>query len=345
MKHVFYIHSYITYIVSLSAVKELKLPECDVVLVYGRGFAQVPPPSYETIIRLDSELMALAQVPTYGERLLIIRWRTTIHRVDGLIRQAVSGEEFIAYLPFTRNFLMQLIVTHQLCAGLNFIEEGLLTYTNSFNKPFNSYFSTTIPGRISRWVKFLNHGNRSLVYRPRGFSSVRLFLLSNEIKMSDVEARVLHELVFPPIADEYRLRDEFILVVDNSPGEQLVTLHTYETVIRQYADFCRMQGAKTLWIRFHPSYNTQLDITNMCETLGLHVRHIPNHVCVESVLFHSVGLTVTALHSSLLFYAALWGHRSYTMLEQVYSIEPEAKGRYQRAMSLPDVFFKYVQRL
>lgn len=74
---------------------------------------------------------------------------------------------------------------------------------------------------------------------------------------------------------------------------------------------------------------------------GMHYNVIPSTVAAESMLLKSRDMTVYGFHSSLLYYAALWGHRAVSLLKVLERLDPGFLRRHAR-LNLPETFFRRV---
>lgn len=347
MKHLFYIHSFVTYIVSLSIVSELKLGHRNVVFMYGRGFSyqsQADQARIETI-EIPPSLMKLSKIPSYGERFLIFRRFSEIHQLDQLVTELVHGESFIVYLPLTKNFLMQLLATHPHCYDLIFLEEGLLTYTGNFKKQTHDYFRKGLLGKVARWIRYPNHGNRSFFYRPYPHSRpLPVYMLHEPLDSlgPEIEVRVLKKIVVPPVDPRFKLDNGYLLVVDTVVEDGITSPDCFHRALEFLANRFLKSRTDTLWIRFRPNHPVQREVVDLFEKSGFTVNVLPEGICVESVLYYSQNISVIGFHSSLLFYAAIWGCRSYSIMNILTSVDPEAAFRYRSKLSLPHEFFVHV---
>lgn len=322
-------------------VAELALDHRDVVFIYGRGFKYRNDADIKTV-ELAESLMALSRVPSYGERFLILKKRREIAELDRLVSELVQGSGFIAYLPLTKNFLMQLIATHPKCRDLVFLEEGLLTYTGNFNKQTHDRFAKGVQAKIARWIRYPNHGNRSYYYRPYQHSRpIPVYMLHEPLDPlgPEIEVRVLKKIVVPPVDPRFKLDDGYLLVVDKVVEDGIVSQACFHRALELLADRFLKSRTHTLWIRFRPNYPVQQDVVELFEKRGFTVSILPDSVCVESILYYSKNLSVIGLHSSLLFYATVWDCRSYSIMNILTFVDSEAALRYRSKLSLPHEFF------
>lgn len=342
MKHIFYIHSFTPYIVSLSVISEAHIPEKDVLFLYGRKFTYGEP-SGITIVPLSDEQAALSKIPSYGERFLALKRYKAISEIDKLISQFVGNDQFIAYLPSTRNYLMQLIATHPRCYSLAFIEEGLMTYTGEFYKKVDLSYSRNWLGVLKFWIKFSEHLNRSYYYRPYHLNCpIPVYVIANGLRtLPGFDVRVLSKIVSPPIDAEYKLEKVHILFMQPIVELGAASLQSLLTMIDVLVSHLVAQGIQVLWIKFHPDQKIQDAVLDHLNRLGISCKVIPTNVSAEAILLNSTNLQLYGINSSLLFYAVCWGHRSFSLSKLLEEIDPHFKSVY-KTWHNPPVFFQKV---
>ncbi len=314
MKHIFYIHSFITYIVSISIISELYINEVDVLFLCGRNFNYYPS-SKITIISLPPRISELLSVPTYGERFLALKRAKNIIEFDKLISYFVKNELFVAYLPNTKNFLMQLMATHPKCKNMVFIEEGLLTYTGDFFKKTHEYFSKNFCGKVMRLIKYPNHINRSFYYRPYTFGfPIKIFVLNKyENSPPEFEVNVISKIISPSIDPSYKLNGSHILILQPTVEQGDTLLENYLKVISILIEYLKKNGVVNLYVKFHPEQSIESEITSTIKNSGIFNKIIPGNISVEIILLNSENLYLYGFYSSLLYYASCWGHHAYSL--------------------------------
>lgn len=347
MKHLFYIHSFITYIVSVSVVSELALDHHDVVFIYGRGFNYRDLPDIKTV-ELPDMLVALSQVPSYGKRSVFFRKYHQIAQLDKLIITLMRGEKFTGYLPLSKNYLMQLLATHPKCADVIFLEEGLLSYSGNFNKATYSYFVDGWRGKLAAMAKYPNHGNRSFYFRPYTHSRpVPIYMIHDapDIVEPGIDVRVLKSVLVPPLDSQFKFDNSYLLVIDTVVENGITSSENFLRTLDIFIAEALKAKQRSIWIRFRPHYPPSKAVIARFEENSIGVKILPDEICVESVLHYSMNLTVVGLHSSLLFYAAIWGCKSYSLLGRLFDIDHGAEKKYKTHVHLPAIFYSQVHML
>lgn len=118
MRHVFLLHSHITWLVACGVIRQHALAPADVLFVCTRGY--VPPEAtYPTTV--------------FPDRRWVITWRLDrwwrLHQdLARFVADVASGGEFLWYLPHTGFPFFHAFIAHPRCRGFSLIEEGMAAY-------------------------------------------------------------------------------------------------------------------------------------------------------------------------------------------------------------------------
>lgn len=305
MKHVFYVHSGITWLVALGIVRKYFLSDQDVLILIGRGFTFSCPFKHELLTEGEQYLVS---IPSYGSR-EVLRQYTVLRALDRKLEQRTGKSDFVLYLPTERNYLMQYLQTHKLCVGRNFIEEGLLTYHGSFLKHGAPSSSRS---RLQYWLRFPFHWNRTLVgknhhrFSPNDFT----VYVTTDTARSILSQFTVSKIDLPSLSGSF-----------HHPLPELKTLFVFDPVVekkicdkqtflRCLEDFVRsnINPKEEVALKFHPQQVSFGMYTEVFESLKIPYRVVPQDVIPEVLLMVSSGLCVLGVSSSVLFYAHEWGH-------------------------------------
>lgn len=341
MKHIFYIHSHITHIVARSVVLEANISPESLFFIFGRNFFidNFPYPYFS----LSENLMALTQIPSYGEQFLIRKIRI-LRKIDRMLAQVADGEKFVAYLPSTKNYLMQFIITHSLCDEFNIIEEGLSTYAGTNVKRTNSYYQNNLIGRAKAYLKYPAHLGRSTVHYSKQFSRVyRLYTISEDLKhfLPNESVHVLSEWYIPEIPEFYHLTNESVFFFDATVEHNTLDYKEFERAFQLFVAYWASTGRR-LWLKFHPA-NTMIQDTvySILRQHSITFVEIPPLISPESLLLNSHMLKVFGFYSSVLYYAAKFGHSAFSLDSFIESKETKSL----IGSTTPSDFFDVVTKL
>jgi hypothetical protein len=348
MKHIFYIHSHITYILSMSVLQSLELPHQDVLFLYGRGFKTTDTPPVRVRPLSPSE-NALGKLPSYGDLSVPLRYLPAIRPLDIALQRFARDDCFTAYLPLTKSFLTQLIASHRKCSRICILEEGLLTYTGNFLKiPWPGYDGSWI-GRLKRTLKFPFHLNRSVVYNTRLLKEPeRVFVLFPDLMpLGRFPVERPRKLYVPPVPEEFVCDGGILLVLgpiaEGGPVDASSFSRVWDLVCSRMA---HMLANRVILIKFHPD-QTPTDRQLVLETIAKNdvpAKVVPQDVSAEAIALRSPRLSVCGFHSSLLFYAARWGCESISLIKLLTTVKPDATAWY-KSLNLPSFFWSYVTLL
>lgn len=341
MKHIFYVHSHITYIVSRSVILQEGIPLENTYFIFGRGYTVEDLRS--RYVNLTDDQIMLTKIPTYGERFLIRKLRI-LNEIDRILARAAQGETFVLYLPSTKNYLMQFMVTNPRCLGFKIIEEGLSLYAGINVKTVNPYYQDTFIGHVKARLKYMDHLGRSTIYHKKLFSlPYCLYTISDDLKriLPNEPVQVLHKWFIPEIPSDYRLAHESVFFFDGSVEQHILELEEFERVFGRFVQHWQKTG-KRLWLKFHPA-NTKIQtvVYSLLKQQAVDYVEIPLPVCPEAILLNSTELSVYGIYSSLLYYAAKFGHSAFSLSNLIET--PTAVSYVQSSM--PRDFFAKVAQI
>jgi hypothetical protein len=164
MRHLFFVHSFATYYCSLGIINHLELDGEDCVFVGGRDF-QFP------YVPEGSKVRDLA----YRGILNLGSWRNLLKAISAIklgdreIRDAAGNMPFHAYIPHSYYHPIHVVISHRLCDGYSYLEEGVTSYyepgsidalypPNVFRKRSRAFTSLLYPGRFPKKYTFFHEG-------------------------------------------------------------------------------------------------------------------------------------------------------------------------------------------
>lgn len=323
MKHIFVVHSNITYLAALGVVTLKKL-ELDNVLFVSQHFVRSAPIPVVPIRLFSRNLFRPCRFFNFA------------HRVDRLIDQFIQGQSFRAYVPALTK-PAKVIVTHNRCLGFDFIEEGIGSYLRQFPLENHTYEYRTDSFRAScsgHYLKRLAYGLLNLLRGETPRLTALPINYTSYAGTSGIGFYGFHASVFP-LADhrelldfrqitkrfdfstEGSLPDEACVVI----GEGLFSLvngYSVDQYTKLLEDrvvpWLKQRKISSIYLKHH--YNESQE--SMTKSLAvftqanIDVQLIDRAVILEMVLLRSRGITLFGYSSSLLFYGALMGCRSYS---------------------------------
>lgn len=243
-RHLFNVHSPITYFMALEVIRLEKIPVEAVTLLISRNF--FPPDDTYPAIKLP-----FSHYPTDSFAVQIAFWKSwkKLKKFDQWLSKATQHQPFILYAAHAYSSIFHLMVTHTKCLGYYYIEEGLVAYRPpaewDIQKPFNPLRSI---------LYFLNFGRRN---RPnRSFFTTQLGCYLGAYGVSKHSFPTLPSLQvvglpFPIISSDEKY--QCVIVHDNIYDHYGLTPTTYLRWIEVIVADALKRGFTRIHQKFHPA--------------------------------------------------------------------------------------------
>lgn len=298
MKHVFFVHSGITYLISLAVIEYLNLSKDDVVIITSRS---IPDDERFLCIPLNTQEESIVQLPSYGS-VGVLRSILVLRNLDKKIASGVDHHSFMLYLPSDKNYLMQFLQSHGLCVGRNFIEEGLLTYRAGFLKPRMVHQRF---GYVKNLFRFPYHLNRTRGVRGVGTDNFIVYVATQTAQRNlQPFSTVLLDIKKVKVHEEES--DFTALFIFDAVVE--MNLCSYENFMECLEDFIKEDvPRRNLAIKFHPFQKEYAQYLSIFEKCNVQYSLLGAEVIPEMLLSKRNSIAVYGLSSSVLFYAKEMG--------------------------------------
>jgi hypothetical protein len=360
MKSLFLVHSPVTYLTSVLVINELKIRREDAIIIFFE-FKKIEENSTYKSISINEYYgsnKALKKFQNY------FHYFNVINRIDRIVNTTIGEEKFIAYVPVLI-FAGKALITHTNCISFNFIEEGLghyyreetlesLSAINSRDS-WRSSISKSIKTVSKEMYQILRGYNFKLQSLPfsyscyNSFKNVKFFGLSEEsFPMADRQKKIIVPFEKKNFAS---IKEKFEISVDNRIiwiGDGGVVQYGFDQDIYMkgikegFIKFVKMRGEKNILLKFHRDEPEGLrkNIEKLFQDNKISFQVIPDSVIMELLLFDAKNVTLVGIYSSLLFYAAIMGHQSFSIYEFI-------KEEYSKALANRDFSFYWniVRRL
>ena len=317
MKHLFYVHSYITYFVSLEVIKYKQLNHADCVFMYGRGFR--PAMAGAVSLEVDLPFTHYPQSSFPIERQFWKSW-TKLATFDKYIRGLTQDLVFHIYTNQTGLDFIRLFISHRNCRGFSFIEEGLYSYY-SFDF-INTELCPPVgkPSFFYRLLILLNYVGRleqQKYFLTSGYAAV--YGISTKA-FPDFRNRNIMPFPFNKVANESTAAATAVLVLDSFLEYGIITWKQFEKALEEIFQYLQEKGYKKLLIRFHPKQYE--DAAQLSRSKNLIDKFKKNITVVEVTQDQSLeelasdpgvkNLSFYVFLSSAALYAALCGRKAYS---------------------------------
>ncbi len=324
MKHLFIVHSHITYLMSLAIIKHLNIKNNNIcILSDNHSFRPQITPIQIIYFSLNENVIVKFKYWNYARY------------IDQLISRVTDDDDYTLYINYPH--YKYLFMTNSHCKKINFIEEGMDNYKE------NSLFSYTIfelknnfrPTFYSR----LKYGIETFKLIIRGKRNAQIDLLPGVAScynlIPDISYYCFSEYTYPGIKDRkyvLNLKDVKSFYCDtdfgNLPdgsclwiGDNVIKCSSiseqhYSMAVEQSLEsFFGNHPFDKIYLKFHggeSEYSRDI-IKKVCKKLCVEYVVIDDGISIELLLIDMNNCTLVGLTSSLLFYGSLLGHSSYSI--------------------------------
>lgn len=341
MKHVFTIHSHITFLAAIGTIIYENLPTEMVVLICGGG--------YEPKLKKDFRGEIVKSYDTLEASHSFIsklkNWNYT-KSVNKYINQLIRGDDFIAYVDLLSVFNRYLVM-HSRCKQFHIIEEGIVNYSDyddftlwtadlrNFQwqwkdfKDINQMFNACIRllrGRSLRILALPIHPN---LYTLHLGVNAYCFSKSAFQYTPDTKKRILdwNSLTTYISFDEVNVYENaWFWIGDVFCSISKVSLNDFERAIQELLKLINpKKEERVIYLKFKGSEREEekkMTIKYLTQ-YNFKVELIPKNNVIELIFLLGNKLNVCGIRSSLLIYANLMGHSTYS----IYPYLPEQYGK------------------
>jgi hypothetical protein len=323
MKHIFSVHSPITFLAAYSTIKHLELDKEDVIILSNNY--HVPISDYKVI---KSFYEVRNKTPFQK-----LRYFNVPKAFDNYISIHLNGNKFIAYVDLM-SYYQKILVTHTSCAEFHFIEEGNGTYQfqddidditwierrNGFRANFLDLKS------IVRVLRGFNLRLLSLPYIYTAYSnmnSTKFYCLSNNAYYCvDQQKKILvkpqkGDRNISKLARDLSLKNQCIWL-DGSNGRYTgLDESYYHDAIRKAIAILRKKKVidKTVYVKLRPKEKDieKNALVSILKAHNIKVEVLPRDMIIEAFLMQSENCNVIGVMTSVLEYAHVFGHKAYSI--------------------------------
>ncbi len=334
MKHVFLVHSGITEFVAQAVGRQQRISREDSFFLCSRG--HVPADAAARWTPIDYR----HNPESFPSRANPLRSRALRRRFDRAVAEWAGGERFVFYTPQTSQRFMQLLMSHPLCAGFSFIEEGLGSY-----KTREEVDRAEPPRQLSRWDQVC-FGARLRDGHFFADGHRQAFGIRDEV-FPGFAGRVILDGVFDRVAAGLPEDVECVLVLSGLPAYGLLDLGDETRALERALDDCQARGIRRIHYRFHPAFTGSPLVAPYRALFARHAERftfaeLPSRVVLEAMRPSDGGLVVLTNVSSIAIYAARNGCSVLSYARYV-AVENPPFG--ETIADLPDVFHRSVHYL
>lgn len=336
MKHLFLVHTPVTYLVSISVIKELKISKKDAIIIFHEFDDK---DILENDMYTHESMKEFYKKNFFGKLYEYFRYFNIPDRMDKVIDKIVGDEKFTAYVPVLTP-VHKFLITHRNCISFNFIEEGLAQYfkedtLETINPLYRKYsWRSSITKNTKRILNEMYLVLRGYNFKLSGlpfsyscynsFRNIIFYGLSQDSYplINDQKKVVLsfEKKNFSGIKQKYNISLDGKIVWIGDPG---VIHHGFNEKIYLQGikegciNFIKHKGVSDIFIKFHrdESDNLRQVVKKLFLDNKISIQVIPDSAIMELLLFEANNVTLIGVYSSLLYYASIMGHKSFSIWE------------------------------
>ncbi len=325
MKHLFVVHSNLTYLAALATVyKENLCPE-DVVILGDKFSASYP---------IETQLVKSLS----GNQLLRSPRRAlfSIGYVDKIIKRTTNSEPYVLYVAALYN-VQRICFSNSKCQGLNFIEEGLSVYlstvslsrilsNNEQTKSLRNRSCRTFFKDLFKLIKGYSYKMQALPFLYNGYSNLEGVKFYGFNKESFCGVDDVQQLSFVDTINHFDMRSQLELAGGNLwIGSNIVSLgleplESYLSAIKEGVVECFAHSSGTrAFVKFHPAEceASRNGTLKLFADAGIEPVVVDDSVIIEVEIFSNTGVTVWGVDSSIMYYASSAGVRCKSIVDRL----------------------------
>ena len=333
MNHLFQVHSSTTYHSALAVCRFKKLTWSDCFFVPIRGFVCSDLPEGASVVQLSarSGIVDLS-LRTLRKNLY------TLHKADKELEDLMKGERFEFYVPQTWHDTSHLTLSHKLCAGFSYLEEGWTSYYK---------FGGIERAYPTKERSLLAHTLRLLFFRNRLPSNLSFFHQGYRVAygLTDMSFPHWEHRVVLGLPDSLKVLSDSgtetspVLVFDALVELGKASIESVVYAVSKLLD--RLVEANTSFLRykFHGAQTDETSKSRLNELFESYETRIQiEELAAETVLEEMVSsenFIMYTFNSAAGLYASLAGRKVISINEFVLEADPAYE---HEVKSLPDVF-------
>lgn len=316
MRHIFTVHSPITFLCAYSVCRELNLAETDVIIISSN---YQPPFEYGQIV-----------IPYHEEKKGLIsklREFNLPRSYDKFIDKLTDEVQFVAYIDLM-HYWQRMLVTHERCKGFNFLEEGMNSYLKPDTLAEVTFVAKDRKFRIESFKEYVislyfalrsyNHRLLNLPYWAYGYKF-----------LNEVNYYCFSDLCYPGVDDKYKkvvpfrghsengimLENVVIWIEDIYNKRHVPEQKWINEALYKAAAFIERKFGKSHkhLIKLRPNGKiAESEVASILTQQNISYDTLEILEPLELILKRSRNIVLVSATSSLLFYGKLMGHEAYT---------------------------------
>ena len=323
MKHIFTIHSSITFLVSYATIKHLNINQKDVIIISDNF--EVPIDHYHVIPSFyESRNKTILQKALYFN---------VPKAFDNYVSEHLGDEDFIAYVDLM-SYYQKILITHKRCLSFNFLEEG-----NSAYKVSDNLMDIIWDERKSEWrsncfqIKSLIRVLRGYNLKLLGLSYIySTYAFMDETKFYSFSKNAFYnaaagkKVILKPDQDDECITqlssgcayDKATIWLDGSNARYTgLDESNYHNAIQKAIPILQNRDVITnkVLVKLRPGLEnvSENPLISILERHGIIVEVMPSNVFLETCFIRSKNCNVIGVLTAALEYAHVFGHNAFSI--------------------------------
>ncbi len=305
MKHLFYVHSHTTKLITQSIIQAEKLNKNDVIVLLNRGIQGI-----DNHICFDFPFCHYP-VESFPSYLKFWKGRNKLNSLNSFLNSKLMGDEYLFYAPHLGLKMFQLIVTSSKCKGYCFIEEGKL----SFNRLVKKEIKKEI---FDKFIDVLNYGNRIFweqTYYTNNYKVAYRFshaAFPNSPRVENIQLQLTNNKIS-------KIIEKKVLILDPIVEAAVIKIEDYLISILRLIILLKKQNESQIYFKFHPDQQIEISKKSIIDLFDsiecMKFIEISNEDSLEEIAYsYNSKCKFYSMVSSSLFYLRYFGSETFSFL-------------------------------
>lgn len=326
MKHIFVIHSNLSYLASLGVICKENIPMNDVIII-GNDYQNNWGPIEIHSIKFK-RLKDFFKHP--------IKTIAPVYSIDKFIKKICKNENYIAYVDAVTP-LQQIIITNSKCINYHYVEEGLSVYRERIyfqslvdnfpsKRPYRNNTLKYILSDIFLVIKGFSFKMQALPYiynacfncidkKCYGFNKDSFYQTKN---LELISLKQISESFLWP--KKYNLDNSHIWLGSPITNFHNIPLNSYIYGIEQTClNYLLQNNIDKINIKFHPkeTEESKQHTINLFINKNIEVEILSDDLFIEIELLSTNNATLWSVDTSIFLYASEMGHKCYSITNHI----------------------------
>lgn len=319
MKHIFVVHSGITFMSTLGVIMKEKIDFNEVIILKDRNY--IIDESYNFNILDISHLSNLFKGINVSS---VCKLPSKIRLIDNYIFENICEESYVMYIPQVQSMFYQVLITNKFCINYNFIEEGLANYKCFLYSNPSVNLSAT-----QQLLKFLfNKFSRRVMVYPNFLGvydklivNPKYYLFSDKINIKDLN--IVKIDFFNNNIKDVCLDKSAFFVCSPLVEMKILNLSEFMKLLDLIKNKFLQHSIRSFYIKFHPSQNNEIkELIIECFKL-FNIKILEDDFSIEQLVLNRSDISIFGIESSVLYYSKILNKNChvYSFVEDLYKFD------------------------